>query len=360
MKGKTWILLALWGLLTLGAWFGPAREVSDGERRKLAQMPALTWGNLLSGRFSRDFESYTLDQFPLRDRFRQIKALTHYYALGQGDKEGVYLENGHAAQQLYPMNEASVDHAMTRFRQVYEKFLTGSRVYFGVIPDKNRYLAEVAGQPSLDYETLLARVEEQADWATVLDLGERLTLDSYYRTDTHWKQETLLPVAEQLAAAMGNPLPEEADYTPVTLERPFYGVYYGQTALPLAPDTITLLTNDTLENATVWDFESGTRGKIYDLEKLDSRDLYDVYLSGARALLTIENPAGTPGKELLIFRDSYASALTPLLLGDYSRVTLVDLRYISPRLLESHLTTPTQDALFLCSTLILNDSSAIK
>ena len=56
----------------------------------------------------------------------------------------------------------------------------------------------------------------------------------------------------------------------------------------------------------------------------------DVFLSGATALITVENPdtAEKTDRELIIFRDSFGSSLAPLLLSDYARITLVDLRYI--------------------------------
>ena len=354
------IMLVIWGLLTLSAWFGPSKELSEAERRKLAQLPTLSAESLLNGKFAKDFESYTLDQFPLRDRFRQAKALFHYYVLGQKDNNGIYLQDGSAVKQQPVLDEASLDHAMSRFQWVYDSFLENAKVYFAVVPDKNYYLAEAAGQPSLDYDTLFSQVRQDAPWATHIDLTEALTAESYYRTDTHWRQECLIPVAQTIASAMGNSLPQREDYRVTTLERPFYGVYYGQAALPMAPETISLLESPMLDACQVYDFETEKTGMVYDETKLTSRDLYDVYLSGARALLTIENPAGEPGKELLVFRDSFGSSLVPLLVGDYSKVTLIDLRYIAPRLLDSYLEFGEQDVLFLCSTLVLNESSGIK
>lgn len=354
------ILLAVWGLLTLSAWFGPSKELSEAERRKLVQLPTLSGESLLSGKFAKDFESYTLDQFPLRDRFRQAKALFHYYVLGQKDNNGIYLQDGSAVKQQPVLDEASLDHAMGRFQRVYDSFLENARVFFAVVPDKNYYLAEAAGQPSLDYEALFTQVRQDAPWATHIDLTGALTAEDYYRTDTHWRQESLIPVAQTIASAMGNPTPQPEDYSIKTLEWPFYGVYYGQAALPMAPDTMKLLESPMLDGCQVYDFETGKTGKVYDETKLTSRDLYDVYLSGARALLTIENPAGEPGKELLVFRDSFGSSLAPLLVGSYSKVTLIDLRYIAPQLLSSYLEFGEQDVLFLFSTLVLNESSGIK
>lgn len=361
MKRKifTGLLPAVWLGLTLWSWFAPAKLTSQAERRNLAQLPDFSLNSLLSGRFASDFESYTQDQFPLRDGFRSLKSIAHYVLLGQKDKDGVYLHAGYAAQQVYPMSDSSLNHAMSRFQWIHDQYLADSGCWFAIVPDKGCYLADEAGQPGLSYDALYAAVEEAAPWATHIDLRDTLTLESYYRTDTHWRQETLFPVAEKLLSAMDAPLTPE-DFTQTTLDAPFYGVYCGQAAMPMKPDSLTILESEILQNCRVFDYETGKTGEIYDLEKLQSRDPYDVYLSGARALLTIENPLGEAGRELVVFRDSFGSSLVPLLLEGYETVTLVDIRYIAPELLERYLDFHGQDVLFLYSTLVLNSSSGIK
>ena len=128
----------------------------------------------------------------------------------------------------------------------------------------------------------------------------------------------------------------------------------------MQPEALYLMNSAVLDDCTVYAHETGKTGSVYDLSKLDSRDLYDVYLSGARALLTIENPHGEAGKELIVFRDSFGSSMVPLLVQDYSKVTLVETRYNSGCLFDQFLEFHGQDVLFLYSTLILNSSSAIK
>ena len=97
------LVAALWLVLTAMAWFLPARETSVAERRPLAQMPQADVKDVLNGSFMDEFEDYALDQFPLRDSFRQIKSLFHYYVLGQKDNNGIYLYQGYAAKQEYPV-----------------------------------------------------------------------------------------------------------------------------------------------------------------------------------------------------------------------------------------------------------------
>lgn len=354
------LVLGLWMLLTLGAWFGPARDFSDAERRPLKQFPEITTQKVLNGKFMSEFTDYTLDQFPLRDSFRKIKSIFHYYALGQKDNNGIYLWDGSAAKQEYPLNPASVGHILERFQFLYDSYLkeSGSHIVFAAVPDKGYYLAEAAGQLAMDYEELFAQLEAGTPWATHVDLTGHLSGEDYYRTDTHWRQETLLPAAQALCDALGVTAWE--DYTVTALERPFYGVYYGQAALPMEPDIIRLLESRLLDDCTVYDFETGKTSAIYDRTKLDSKDLYDVYLSGAKALLTIENPNAATNRELIVFRDSFGSSMVPLLIADYAKVTLVDLRYIHSDMLGQFLEFEGQDVLFLYSTLVLNNSGSIK
>ena len=359
-KQHAFVIVLLWAALTAFAWFAPDKAMSDSERRPLAQFPEVSVKTLLDGSFMEKFESFTLDQFPLRDSFRTVKSLFHQYLLGQKDNNGIYLYEGYAAKQEYPLNPDSVNHALERFNHIHETYLEDSQVYMAVIPDKGYYLAEFAGQLAMDYEALFNIVEAGMPWAEHIDLTGSLTAGDYYRTDTHWRQERLLDTAGVICKVLGVTEPKEEDYRITPLERPFYGVYYGQAALPMEPERMYLLESDLLADCMVYDHETGKTGTVYDLSKLDSRDLYDVYLSGARALLTIENPHGQAEKELIVFRDSFGSSIVPLLVQDYGKVTLVDTRYLSSDLLDQFVDFHGQDVLFLYGTQILNNSSSIK
>ena len=356
------VLAAVWGGLALGAWFLPAKETSDAERRELAQMPEADAEAVLDGSFMSDFEDYALDQFPLRDGFRTLKSLAHYYALGFSDNNDIYIAGGSAVKQEYPLDTGSVDYALGRFDHIYEKYLkdSGSAAYMAVVPDKGYYLGGSSGHLIMDYEAMFTQLREGMPWASWIDLTDVLSAESYYRTDTHWRQETLLAAAGRLCQAMGVTGPESGEWTATALERPFYGVYYGQAALPLAADTMYLMESDVLSQCTVTNFETGKTAAVYDLTKLASKDLYEVFLSGSVSLLEIENPSAGTDRELVIFRDSFGSAMAPLLVQDYAKVTLVDIRYLSPELLGKYVDFHGQDVLFLYSTLVLNNSSTIK
>ena len=355
-------LILLWAALVLAGWFGPAKEISDSERRPLAQMPEIKVETILNGKFMGAFEDYSLDQFPLRDTFRKIKSLFHYNVLNMSDNNDIYIADGFAVKQEYPLNHTSLNHALERFDHIYETLLkdSGSDIYFCVVPDKGYYLAESSGHLVMDYKTLFATLEQELSWAEFVDITGTLDAQDYYRTDTHWRQEEILGAAEKLCEALGVAAFEEGELTQVRVERPFYGVYYGQAALPMAAEDLYLMTGEILDGCTVFDHETGKTGAVYDMSKQDSRDLYDLYLSGARALLTIENPNASTDRELVVFRDSFGSSMVPLLVKDYAKVTLVDIRYIASDLVGNFLEFNGQDVLFLYSTLILNSSNSLK
>ena len=356
------LIIALWAALAVFAWVKPAGEASEAERRPLAQFPAITGENLLSGKFVTDFEDYTLDQFPGRDLFRQLKALVHYNLLGQRDNNGIYIADGYAAKLDYPVNETGLNHALDRLNFVYETYLkdTGSKVYASVIPDKGYYLAAANGYPAMDYEKMFSVVQQELPFAQFVDITDCLEHTDYYFTDTHWRQENLLPVAQKLSSALGVTPPQAEDFTPRKLDRPFYGVYYGQAALPMEPEELYVLESDLLSACQVFDFETGKYAPVYDLEKLSGKDPYEVFLSGPKSLLRIENPNAKTDRELIIFRDSFGSSVAPLLAQDYKTVTLVDIRYLDSRMLGNFLEFTGQDVLLLYSTLVLNSGSTLK
>ena len=158
---------------------------------------------------------------------------------------------------------------------------------------------------------------------------------------------------------MGVALPDNR-YTEWTLDRPYYGVYYGYAALPMEPDHLTYLTSDLLDACTVYNYETGKTGPIYDLAKGAGKDPYELFLSGSVSLLTIENPNADTDRELVIFRDSFGSSLAPLLVPGYVKVTLADIRYLPSSQMGKYLTFTDQDVLFLYSAPVLNNSETLK
>ena len=356
----TTVMVAFFLVISVFAWVKPSDEFSASERRKLAQFPELSFKTVISGGFMSSFENYTLDQFPLRDKFRTLKALVALNVFNQSANNDIYVVDGFASKIEYPLNEESVERAGERFRYVYEKYLkdTNTKNYLSIIPDKNYFLGTENGYLSIDYDKMISLLRENTDFLKYIDITKELEIEDFYKTDTHWREENIVDVAEKIGKEMGADV--KAEYDVKTLENDFYGVYYGQSALPLEAEEIKYLTNDVLKNCKVFDYQNNKEISVYDMEKAEGKDPYEMFLGGPLSLVTIENEKAKTDKELIIFRDSFGSSIAPLLVEGYKKITLVDIRYIHPNLLENYIEFNSQDVLFLYSTSVLNNSETIK
>lgn len=306
--------------------------ISMTERRKLKTFPELTTETLISGDFFEDFEKYAMDQMVYRNPLRNLKALIEYGVFQKYDNNSYFITGGHAFKMDYDKKLQEYKNAAAQIEKVYDRYLTGLKVYHAIIPDKNYFIRNDNKYLFNDYDAMIDTLNAGIIHSTYIDLFGALTLDDYYRSDLHWKQDHLGGVMQALESAMGFETSFDASrYTHETLS-PFYGAYHGGAGGLIGADSITYLTNESVKGAIALHYtENGeiTAKDVYDIDAFGGIDGYDLFLSGPTPIVEIQNPANTSGKSLVIFRDSFASSIAPLLLEEYSTVTLVDLRYVS-------------------------------
>jgi hypothetical protein len=358
----TVIFAGFLGAFSVMCYFKPPQAISNSERRPLAQLEEISVESVFSTSFQSNFENYTADQFPFRDSFRKIKAISERYLLNKKDNNGLFVADGHISKIEYPLNDDMVDNAVNKFNFLYDSYIknTDAKVYLSLVPDKNYFIAEKNGYPAIDYDTFIENVKNNLPYMNYIDILPYLDISDYYTTDSHWKQEKIVDIAEHLANEMGTNA--SAKYDVNTLDNPFKGVYLGQSQFVMSPDTIKYLTNKTLNECIVSYFDTGKKeeGKMYNMQKAYGKDAYEMFLSGTSALIEIENPNAKTDKELVVFRDSYASSLVPLLAEGYKKITVVDIRYIQSSFVGNFVKFTNQDVLFLYSTTLINNSMAFK
>lgn len=343
--------------LSLAHLLLPDKEVSRTERRKLQQLPELSAQALFSGDYMQELESYVCDQFPLRDRFRALESAFCFYVLGQKDNRGVYVIDGTVYKSDPALDGNAVRLTAGKINEVTEKYLAeGANVWYSVIPDKN-YFAADQGYPSMDYGEMMSLLDENLNNISYIDIFETLDITDYYRTDIHWRQEKLTDTARALLEAMGVQYTETV-YTQHSLY-PFYGAYYGQAGLPVEPDELIYLTSPLTDSASVTALDPNAEKSVYAPGRIDGMDGYDVFLSGAQSVITVDTESGS-GRELVLFRDSFGSSIAPMLLEGYSKITLVDLRYISSDRLGDYVDFENADVLFLYSTTLINSGGVLR
>ena len=190
-----------------------------------------------------------------------------------------------------------------------------------------------------------------------IDLRNILSLEDYYYTDTHWRQENLDKVIKVISKDM-NFNYENVNYKKNNYSK-FYGIYYGE-SINSKPDTLTYLINDIIDNSRVFYLENKELTNVYNPSKLTGMDSYDVYLDGASSFIEITNDNCQFDRELVIFRDSFGSSISPLFINYYKKITIIDNRYISSDYFKKYIEFDDQDILIMNSTMIINDSFTLK
>ena len=356
------------GGFSIAALLMPDTELSKEERRHYAIAPKLTWDSVVSGKYMTELEDYLLDQFVGRDWFRTVKTEVETMLFGKSDANGYVLYKDGLYQLDTDWKEANVKRAAGAFAKMQAEWFADADVYYALIPDKSYFLPEDKYPVGGD-EWVIAQMSGQLTDASYIDLYPYLEVEDYYRTDLHWKQESVTDVAgvllDGMAADLANGLSEvtgmQADYAVETVTDEFFGGYAGASAFEVDPDVLCALSNDAIAQTIVYDYEKKQDVAVYAPEKIDGMDPYDYYLWGARALLTMKNPTCTNGEKLILFRDSFGSSIAPLLLEGYEEITLVDLRYISASFLPQVIDLAEyDDVLFLYSQRVLRHSDSMK
>ena len=358
-KVLTYIFIGFITLAGLLSAILPDKDVTFSERRYLFSFDKLK----ATEEFSEDFEKYSLDHFVTRDFFRRIKAFAEYNLYMKSDNNGLYEYKDFIIKQLFPLDEGSVTRLADKINKITSLYSDGNNVYYSIIPDKSYFVDGNFLQ--IDYslmsDLLRTGIDENISY---INLFDQLSLSDYYKTDHHFRIDGLSGILLTLGNAMDIDLTINGSDYNLSSYHPFYGAYFGQAAMNIDADTLLYLESDLLNNCTVkiWEgFDSFTEYTgVYDFEKLGSMDSYDVFLYGTKPVVTIENPNAENDRELIIFKDSFANSLTPLLVESYNKITLVDLRLVNHTVLENFVDFNDSDILFLYSTMVVNNSSILK
>ena len=326
-------------------------EVLYSERRFPASLPPLSAQTIVSAEYMDIFEDYAADNFILRDAFRSLRAISVFGLFLQTDKEGLYFGRD-GAGEFEQINVQSFKQAADMINIIADS-LEDINMYYAFIPDKSIY----ANRNFPGFNPKLAKdiLQERLDF-TFIDLTSVMDINTFYRTDFHWDQSQLGNVVDALGAEMNFNI--NLSQYELNFYGEFKGVFAGQIALPIGRDYMLYFDFPHLSASylNVWTMEMES-GYIYDYYRFWRMDPYDFFLSGGQPLIILENENAEYERVLYLFRDSFSSSLAPLLSGAYSKIVLIDLRYIDFRTVQQIIEfKPGSDALFLYSTQVLNNS----
>ncbi len=275
----------------------------------------------------------------------------------QPDENKLIYADGYYMDDIGQMKPQSVQNFASKIESLAAQYLANSsNIYYGIIPSKSYFVNDRLETP-FDYEGMEKILSENIKSATYINLFDTLTLEDYYTTDPHWRQEKLQKVVDRLGEHLGFSI-DLSGYTANTVEQ-FVG-QHGQNKEGIPAEALVYLTNEQIDSAVVDNTENKEFTRVYHREELGTDSPYDIFLSGATPLMTITNDKAASDKELIIFRDSSGSSLAPLLIEQYQKITLIDIRYMMSAMLGSFVEFDGKDVLFLYGDRIVNNSEMLR
>ena len=339
-------------------------NASVKENRPLAEMPALTWDSLFSGKFATDFETYLSDNVGFRSIFTDIGSRIEKL-------RGI---NSKAKNQVLDLSNGS------RLAIVDGKILEVFRESPAV---RDAYISAVngIGRACEDASTYLLMVPTQIEFDTSeyaeLSDGQKATIDAvygaldgvtgvniydllkehtdeyiYFRTDHHWTQRGAYYGYTALMNAMGEEPMPLSDMEWQSLNG-FLGYLFAQANLPeleqYADKIEYFMPGENYDvEAKIVEFgeivEYGA--KVYFTPEVGGSVSYGVFMGGdhpfSRVTTNVKN-----GKTALVIKDSYANALLPFLTSHYETIVVIDPRNYFGTLADIHAEYDVDDVIII-------------
>ena len=318
--------------------FTPVKERSEWENKKLAQRPTLTVSSLLKGEYGKDYESFITDQFVMRDRLVRARYIAEL-GLGKKDVGGIYVGgNALYSVQSQPDYE-NIDKSIAAMEKFTDK-LNASQdekitPYLMVVPSSTYICRDQlpAFAPVVDEKEIFDYISKRSDKFDFIDITDKMyesrTDYIYFHTDHHWTGDGALIGYNAFLEAMGREPVSKDSFTVSTLTDSFLGTHCSKSgAVGIDPDTMERLDRGEVTSFEVYD---GKESQVYDSmyfeEYLEKKDKYSYYLGENKPLVRIKTES--EGGRILVFKDSYAHIMAPMMIEDFSEIVMVDLRHVS-------------------------------
>ena len=214
--------------LTLLSLFKPSDEISELERRNLAQAPEVSFDRVFDGQFTQDYMVYLQDQMLFRDEFRFIKSLVERNLLLKPENNGVYVIGGNIYDKFYGIQDRLIDRAATVINEIAAS-IDSDHIYLSVIPSKAQMLDRTRYLLS-DQNDIASTLAQNVDalYVDLMDLATPANEHLYYITDPHWTTQGAIHAYELLAEAMGYQPVREYEFEVATDS--YIGSNYGKAA----------------------------------------------------------------------------------------------------------------------------------
>ena len=275
----------------------------------------------------------------------------------QPDDKGMMNVDGNWVQSPEALDSRSVERFQEKLQSIRDTYLAqAGDIYYSIIPDKS-YYARDRVTSWLDHDAIMEQLRPLMSGWNEIAIEDLLTFSDFLKTDNHWRQEEIVPIAQRIAQTLGFTV-DAASFTQASRDG-FVGSY-GSFVQGLESESISWMESQWTKGAVCDNYQYPERTAVYDPSLVDTVSAYDLFMGGQTPLVSVEVPDSLSDGHLIIFRDSFGASLAPLLLSGYSKVTLIDLRYMVPELLPEYVDFTDADVLFLFCDRVVNNSNLLR
>ena len=342
MKNKNFIVAGIFVvfifIITILNIISPTKIYSEKEKRKLAQSPELNKETILSGKFTREFEEYFNDQFVFRDNWISLNTKYKILSLNKHIND-VYLgKNNYLFEDTSSYDTKKLYKNMDHLKNLISKYkdsIGENNINIMLIPNGSEILSDKLPKYAtvLEQQKILkdAEVMYKDNFINTYDILKRnKSKYIYYKIDHHWTTLGAYYGYNAWADKTNHEIkPFSSDNTKI-ISTNFLGTIYSKINYAKEPDIITIY-NPEEKYSVNYDSNTSSSTSLYNLEYLEKKDQYSVFLDGNHGLVTITS-SNTNGKNLLIIKDSYANCFIPFIADEYEKIHVIDLRYYNSSL----------------------------
>lgn len=316
----------------------PDREKSESENRMLKTFPSFSLSAVAEGSFMKNFETYLSDQFPFRDKLIEAKS-DFERLLGKTNENGVYIgKDGFLFETpMKPDDEKikELTEAVTAFSRKNKKL----KKAFILSPNSTDLLSEKFPE-ALRLESrdeAFKKIRDDLSGVTWVDCKAAFEKQKdqsalFYKTDHHWTTRAAFLAFSSLSSEweLGA---KKSNFEFFTVSNSFEGTLSSTAAVRDSADKIEICVpkNQAGKYTVLYESSEKKTSTLFENEKLNQKNQYELFLGGNYDKVIISTTADTTAS-LLLFKDSYANCLIPMLTPYFSKIVVVDPRYFSDSL----------------------------
>lgn len=345
----------------------PNAQTSVAENRDLQQRPKISTSKISDGKFASDYSKYMSDQFIGRSKFIKLKSKFDLL-LGKKEINGVYIAKNDYLMEGFKKADDNVTNMKIDSINIFARSNPKLKVSVMVAPNKVEIYKHLLPKnipvdSQVDYlNSIREKLDPKIKFIDLVDTFERNknSDELYFKTDHHWTTDGAYLAYVEFCKKQNLEPVNIKSFDKSLASDTFRGsLYYKNGAQIGKPDSLHLYLTQANKPVIVKYYDTKLKvPSLYDVDKLDGRDPYEVFTGGNHTQIKIRTNIDTD-RRLLLVKDSYANAMLPFLVDNFSEINIVDLRYFTGSMKDIIHNNDITDVLLLYNVNTFNSDSSI-